>query len=716
MSEELLERLRRIVGVTQVLTDQDLMASYAVDWTGRYRGQPFAVVRPASTAELAGVVRSCAAAGVGFVPQGGNTGLAGGAVAPPGTVVISTVRLNEVGPVDTLRAQMTVGAGVTLADAQTAARAHGLDVGVDFAARLSATIGGMVATNAGGIHVIAHGVMRASVAGVEAVLPDGRIVEDLRGLPKDTTGVEPAQLFTGSEGTLGIITRVRLRLLPLARHRCTALVGLDSIVAAVELTARVRSQVSSLVAAELMLRDGVQLVCRAHKLTAPSPSLRPVCVLIEAAGETDPTDELAAALADQADVAVARDRPTREALWALRELHTDAISRLGIPVKCDVSLPLSEIADFVNELPNVIAQAAPGRILQTFVFGHAGDGNLHVNVVGAFPSGPGPAASDNGETGVLESGPAEWIENAVLTNAADRGGSIAAEHGVGRTRARLLPVRRSPAERALQRLIKTAFDPKGIANPGCIFEVLVVDEPDFSRPLPLGAARKAIESGDVSALEALLRARPDLAVAREGTTETSRTLLHAVTDWPGQRPNAVAMVELLVKAGADVDARFEGPHRETALHWAASSDDVAVLDALIALGADVEADGAVIAGGTPLDDAIAFGQWSAARRLVEHGAVVAPWHAAALGRVDLVERMLGEHTFDSGELTTMLWHGGRTGSREMVELLLALGADPTWVGYDGLTAPQATRREGHVELAGWFDEHVARSAGQDRPS
>jgi uncharacterized protein len=217
----------------------------------------------------------------------------------------------------------------------------------------------------------------------------------------------------------------------------------------------------------------------------------------------------------------------------------------------------------------------------------------------------------------------------------------------------------------------------------------------------------AIRSGDPEALEQLLREHPELARARIGDAGrgTSRTLLHVVTDWPGHVPDAAGKIAALVAAGADVDARFTGPHSETPLHWAASSDDVEALDALLDAGADIEAGGAVIGGGTPMADAVAFGQWTAARRLLERGARTNLWQAAALGLTDRVRDELAA-TPPQEDLDNALWCAAHGGRRETAELLLARGADPAWVGHDELTAAQAAERSGAHELAAWLSERA----------
>jgi len=219
-------------------------------------------------------------------------------------------------------------------------------------------------------------------------------------------------------------------------------------------------------------------------------------------------------------------------------------------------------------------------------------------------------------------------------------------------------------------------------------------EPELARQ-----ATEAIRAGDVASVQQLLGENPGLAGAR---VDGSRTLLHVVTDWPGHLPDAGATIAALVAAGADVDARFAGSHTETPLHWAASSDDVEALDALLDAGADIEAPGAVIAGGTPMADAVAFGQWAAARRLLERGARTNLWQAAALGLLDRVREELAAGGHAREDLDNALWCAAHGGQREAAELLLEHGADPTWVGHDELTAADAAERSGADELAAWL--------------
>jgi FAD/FMN-containing dehydrogenase len=451
MSDRLPDALAQVVGEGHDVADRSVVASYETDWTGRFHGTARLVVRPGSTAEVAGVVRACADAGVAICVQGGNTGLVGGSVPVDGSVVLTTTRLTDVGDVDAVAGQVTVGAGCTLAGLQQVVRARGFDVGVDFAARESCTVGGMVATNAGGERVLRWGTMRAQVVGIEAVLPDGSVVSRLTGLPKDNTGYDVASLLAGSEGTLAVITRLRLRLVPLLAGRAIALVAVAGVAEAVELVRSMRS-LSSLEAAELFLADGLDLV-RAHTgLSAPFSAAYPAYVLVECAQRADPSEELLAALAEAGDVVldatVASDARGRQALWAYREAHTESINAAGVPVKLDVAVPLVHFAATVAALPDVVSAVSPSA--RTILFGHVNEGNLHVNVLDALEQD-------------------EAVTDAVLRLVASYDGSISAEHGVGRAKRDWLRLSRSETEIALMRSVKAAIDPSGLLNPGVLF-------------------------------------------------------------------------------------------------------------------------------------------------------------------------------------------------------------------------------------------------------
>src|SRR5215218_6138671 len=298
-----------------------MRASYETDWTRRFHGRARAVVRPAGAAEVAAVLKACGDHGAAVVPQGGNTGMVGGGVPRGGEVVLSLGRLRELGEVDQATAQVTVGAGVTLAQLQAHARAAGLDAGVDFGGRDSATVGGMVATNAGGIQAIRHGTVRARVAGLQAVLADGSVVDRRSGLLKDNAGYDLPALLVGSEGTLGVITAVRWRLVPRLPARLAAIVPAPSLCAAAELLAALRPALPSLEACDFFTDEGLELVLRHLGVPAPVPERAPVYVILECAAHTEPAQELAPALdaAGVEDALVADSTAERERLWRVRE-------------------------------------------------------------------------------------------------------------------------------------------------------------------------------------------------------------------------------------------------------------------------------------------------------------------------------------------------------------------------------------------------------------
>jgi FAD/FMN-containing dehydrogenase len=447
----LAEDLAAAIGREHVLADPDLMAGYTTDWTRRYRGDAVCVTRPETTAQVAGVVRVCARHRVPIVPQGGNTGLVGGSVPARGGVLLSTRRLRWLDPVDTLAAQISVGAGVTIADLQAHARAAGLEYGISLASRDSATVGGTIATNAGGLHTIRYGGTRAQLLGVEAVLADGSIVSRLGGVRADNTGYDLAQLLAGSEGTLGVITAARLRLWPAEPPAVTVLAGVNGIEAALALLAEIRARAPGVRAAEYFEAAGLTLVREHTGLPAPLPRAYPAYLLAEVAGPIDQAERLAG-LPLPGDAAVAMDLAGGAALWAYRERHTEAISAAGIPHKLDIAVPLTRLAALRGALGDVIraAGAPSGAAPLVIVFGHIGVGNLHVNVLG-----PDPAD--------------QAVDEAVLGLAAAYGGSISAEHGIGRAKVRILRLNRSAEEIAAMRAIKAGLDPAGLLNPGVLF-------------------------------------------------------------------------------------------------------------------------------------------------------------------------------------------------------------------------------------------------------
>jgi FAD/FMN-containing dehydrogenase len=450
---DLAARLKAIVGQTQVLTDPGLTSSYETDWTGRFHGTASLVVRPGTTDEVSAVLLACGAAGVSVVVQGGNTGLVGGGVPSCGEVLLSTTRLSELEPVDLAAGQVTAGAGVRLAALQAHARAAGLDFGVDLAARDTATVGGLIATNAGGIRVLRYGSMHAQLLGLEAVLPDGSVVSRLGGLPKDNTGYDLTSLLTGSEGTLAVITKARLRLVAAEAARCVALIALAGTAEAIALLALLREHVGpTLSAAELMFDEGVELVRAGSGLPRPFAEGAPAYLLVECAGRQDPSDLLMEVLSEapgviDANVATAGDPGGQRALWQYREGHTEAVNASGIPVKLDVAVPLGELPGLIDVLPALVKDAAPHAT--AYIWGHLNEGNLHVNVVGALEA-------------------AAAVEEAVLRAVAERRGTISSEHGIGRAKAEWLGLSRSPAEIAAMRAVKRALDPHGLLAPGVL--------------------------------------------------------------------------------------------------------------------------------------------------------------------------------------------------------------------------------------------------------
>jgi FAD/FMN-containing dehydrogenase len=452
----LLGRLRTAAGPPQVLTDADLRASHETDWTRRWHGEAVAVVRPAATEAVAAVVAACREAGAAVIPQGGNTGLVGGsvprAVAARRQVVVSLTRMGDVEPIDPVAGEVTVAAGVTLGALQAQLRGSGYAFGVDLGARDSATIGGMIATNAGGTQAFRHGPMRAQLIGVEAVLADGSVVRRLPGLLKDNTGYHLPSLLAGSEGTLAVVTRARLRLVPHLPRRAVALVAVDGPDEAVELAGNVRRQLPNLLAAELFFEDGLTLVLHHAGGQRPFADAHPAYLLAEVEGREDPTAELAGAIEAAGplvrDAVLAGDDAGRARLWRLRERHTESVNAEGIPHKLDVAVPVRRLGAFARAVRQTIAEVAPAA--RTFLYGHVLDGNLHVNVLG-----PPPDDDD--------------VDAAVLGLAIEMGGTVSAEHGIGVAKVGWLKANRGAADVAAMRAIKDALDPDGILNPGVLF-------------------------------------------------------------------------------------------------------------------------------------------------------------------------------------------------------------------------------------------------------
>jgi FAD/FMN-containing dehydrogenase len=437
--EALLREFASVVGEAHVLTGE-ATAGYAVDWTGGFRGHTPAVLRPGSTAEVATLLALCSDAEVPVVPQGGNTGLVGGSVPLHGEVVLSLARLGRLDPVDTDAGQVTAGAGVSLqrvADADPA-----LDLGVLIASRGTATVGGAIATNAGGLRVLRYGPMRAQVRGVEAALSDGTIVSHLSGLVKDNTGYDYPGLLAGSEGTLAVVTAARLQLVPRPAGLVTVIIGLLDLAGVHGLARRALREVPGLLSAEFFTRTGLDVLAEHAGLVPPLREPVPAYLLLEAAGPGAAED--LAALAGDLPVAVATAAADRARLWAYRERHPEAAGFLGTPLKLDVSVPAAQWVRLASEVTGVLRAVDPEATV--IIYGHVADGNVHVNVV--------PAASADGRH-----------EEAVFGLVVSLGGSVSAEHGIGALKAPWFPLVRSDAERELFTRIRSAFDLAGILNP-----------------------------------------------------------------------------------------------------------------------------------------------------------------------------------------------------------------------------------------------------------
>jgi len=443
-----------IVGEHHVVTDLDLLASYESDITGRYSGKAQLVVLPKDTDECSRVMAACADAHVPVVPQGGNTGLVGGAIPRSGEIVLSTHLMSAIGDVDKASMQMTVDAGVTLEDAQEAAKRAGYELTIDHSARSAATIGGMAATDAGGSMALRYGTMRSHIVGVEAVLADGSIISRLSGLIKDNAGYRWPDVLVGSEGTLAVITRLRLSLANHQLRRVSALFGVASFTEALNLLNSLRAHTPSLRAADFFTSAGLELVCHHRKLPLPLRREHPLYVIVECAGPGDLLEELASAAVGQTlseDVAVADDGAGQKRLWLYRDGQNEAVRAEGVPHKLDVSVPLGRISTFTDTLETLLANGRPWARL--VLWGHLGDGNLHVNILGL---------DDDDHD----------IDGAVLRLVAKCGGSISGEHGIGVAKTQWLNLVRSPEEIALMRSIKAAFDPSGLLSPGRVLPEL----------------------------------------------------------------------------------------------------------------------------------------------------------------------------------------------------------------------------------------------------
>ena len=450
MGNTLTGRLADVVGDGQVSTDPDVLASRSVDWTGRYRGRATALVRPGSAAEVAAVLGTCRDAGAHVTVQGGRTSLVAGTVPEHDDVLLSTERLTGIGEVDALERTIRVAAGVTLADVQCAARAAGLMVGVDLSARDSATIGGMVSTNAGGLRTVRYGTMGRQVLGLEVALPDGSLLHRYSPVRADNTGYDLAALFVGAEGTLGVVTAVDVRLYPIPAQRVTALCGFDDL-AALMSTARVFRDVETIAALELI--DGRAAALAAEHLGIAVSIRADWLLLVELAADDDQTARLATLLKDtgvSTEPAIGIDLAGQQRLWQVRESVAEVVTLFGPPLKFDVSLPLPVIPAFATASAALVARESPAAI--PVLFGHVGEGNLHLNVLRC------------------DAGLETRIYAPMMELIAAHGGNVSSEHGVGSLKRAYLPMSREPADITAMRAIKNALDPTGYLNPAVLFD------------------------------------------------------------------------------------------------------------------------------------------------------------------------------------------------------------------------------------------------------
>ncbi|MEX1061031.1 MAG: FAD-binding oxidoreductase [Methyloceanibacter sp.] len=465
-SQDTIDALVRIVGEEHAIRDEAAMTPYLVEWRDRYRGKAALVLRPGETQEVAAILKCANETKTAIVPQGGNTGLVGGQI-PFETgheVVVSLKRLNRVRDIDLASNTMTVEAGLVLALVQQVAASAGRLFPLSLASEGSAQIGGVLATNAGGMAVLAYGSARDLTLGLEVVLADGRVWNGLKSLRKDNSGYDLKDLIIGSEGTLGIITAAVLRLFPKVVEKVTCMAGLGALETAPAFFARALECAGpALTAFEIMPRIGVEFVVR-HGSSArdPFPSPYPWYLLFDLTSprEGEELARLAETLLGEglgageiAGAVIASSLAQGEELWRLRELMSEVQKHEGGSIKHDIAVPVARVPEFVARANQLVELMIPGA--RPVPFGHLGDGNIHYNV--SQPPGMDRAVFL-----------ANWeaLNAAVHEIVLDLGGSISAEHGIGRLKRDLLPHAKEPLEIELMRKIKTAFDPNFILNPG----------------------------------------------------------------------------------------------------------------------------------------------------------------------------------------------------------------------------------------------------------
>ncbi len=467
-SKDVLDRLKAAAGAGGFLDDAQAIAPHLVEWRERFRGATSVVLMPSSVSAIQEIVRICAETGTPIVPQGGNTGLVGGQIpsADGSQVILSLRRLAQIRDVDVAANTMTVDAGAVLAEVQAEAQAAERLFPLSLASEGSATIGGLISTNAGGTGVLAYGNMRELVLGIEAVLPDGSLWNGLGGLRKDNTGYDLKQLFIGGEGTLGVVTAATLKLFPRPAVIETAIVAVRDVEAAVRLLAFAQGHAGTVTAFELMPRVGLEFVLRhVPGVRDPLEQAYPWYVLIDVSLKVaDAAGAIESLLSDAAsdglivDGVVAQSGAQRAAFWKLREALSEAQKPEGGSLKHDVSVPISSIPRFIDEASRAVIAAVPDA--RPVPFGHLGDGNIHFNI--SQPAGRDKAAFLSRMDEV-----ARVVHD--MVHAFE--GSISAEHGIGQAKVDEITRYKSPAALAAMRAVKRALDPKGIMNPGKVVRV-----------------------------------------------------------------------------------------------------------------------------------------------------------------------------------------------------------------------------------------------------
>ena len=462
---DVVSRLKAVLGEGGWSQDPDRLAPKLVEWRDRWQGNTPFLALPKTTQEVAAVVGICAEAGVPIVPQGGNTGLVGGQI-PLGEILLSTERLRTIRDVDTFDDVLVAEAGVTLEAVHEAALAKGRRFPLDLASQGTATIGGVVSTNAGGTAVLRYGTTRDLVLGLEAVLPNGEIWNGLKRLRKDNTGYDLKQLLIGAEGTLGVVTAAALKLFPVLVSRATAIAAVDTPEAAIQLLVRAKDAAGGAVEAfELMGRRGVEFVLKnIASQRDPLSEPHPWYVLVEiASGEPGAAEAamerlLAQALEDGLvrDAAVAQSQAQAKAIWSIRENQSPGQKPEGATWKHDVSVPVSRVAEFLNEATARMEALVPGA--RVTAFGHVGDGNIHYDVIR-------PDGGDDARHSAMRAEGSRIVHDIV----ASMGGSISAEHGLGAMKTEEARRYKSPAEVAALSAIRLSLDPRRIMNPRVLF-------------------------------------------------------------------------------------------------------------------------------------------------------------------------------------------------------------------------------------------------------